>query len=178
MINIWVCKGRSCVSQLLVTLDDWFAKLDRDIPVDAAYLDFRKAFDSVPHKRLLAKLSGYGVRGSVLSWISSFLSNRFQYVSIGNCQSNQVPVTSGVPQGSVLGPSLFIYFINDLPEVTNSFLKIFADDTKVYAGIKSEMDKEELQRSIDKMVEWTSKWMIKFNGEKCKIIANTTYYTP
>ena len=164
------CKGRSCVSQLLVTMEEWFQSLDKDIPVDAAYLDFRKAFDSVPHKRLISKLSGYGVRGPVLAWITDFLTNRYQYVSINNEKSEQVPVTSGVPQGSVLGPSLFIYFINDLPDVTNSLLKIFADDTKVYSAINSEEDRDKLQHSIDQMVKWTDKWMIKFNGDKCKIL--------
>ena len=75
-----------------------------------------------------------------------------------------------MPQGSVLGPSLFIYFINDLPDVTNSLLKIFADDTKVYSKIQSEEDRDKLQISIDQMVKWTDKWMIKFNGDKCKIL--------
>ena len=151
-------------------MEEWFQNLDKDIPVDAAYLDFRKAFDSVPHKRLISKLSGYGVRGPVLAWITDFLTNRYQYVSINNEKSEQVPVTSGVPQGSVLGPSLFIYFINDLPDVTNSLLKIFADDTKVYSAINSEEDRDKLQHSIDQMVKWTDKWMIKFNGDKCKIL--------
>ena len=162
-------KGRSCTSQLLVTLNEWFQLLDSKIPVDAAYLDFRKAFDSVPHKRLITKLHGYGVRGSVLNWISDFLSGRYQYVSINNSSSKTVPVVSGVPQGSVLGPSLFIYFINDLPDVSKSLLKIFADDTKVYAPIRSLEDKEILQSSINQMVEWSKLWLISFNGDKCKI---------
>ena len=164
------CKGRSCISQLLVTINEWLSSLDKKIPVDAAYLDFRKAFDSVPHKRLITKLSGYGVRGPVLAWIHDFLTNRFQYVSINNNFSNKVPVTSGVPQGSVLGPSLFIYFINDLPDVTNCLLKIFADDTKVYIPIESDDDRLKLQKSIDELVKWSERWMIKFNSEKCKIL--------
>ena len=164
------CKARSCVSQLLVTINEWFTSLDDKIPVDAAYLDFRKAFDSVPHKRLLAKLYGYGVRGKALQWITSFLKNRSQYVNVNNNLSKKVDVTSGVPQGSVLGPSLFIYFINDLPDVTSCLIKIFADDTKAYLPIRSTEDQEKLQFSIDKLVEWTDKWLIKFNSDKCKIL--------
>ena len=92
------CSGRSCTSQLLVTLQSWFESLDEDIPVDAAYLDFQKAFDSVPHKRLILKLKGYGIQGNVLNWIADFLSNREQYVSINGKVSSNLPVTSGFPR--------------------------------------------------------------------------------
>ena len=125
------CKGRSCITQLLSTIHDWFQYLDRGIPpVDAIYLDFRKAFDTVPHKRLLSKLWVYGVRGQVLKEVEDFLSDRYQYVSVNDKTSQKIPVTSGVPQGSVLGPVLFIYFINDLPDVIKCVSRIFADDTK------------------------------------------------
>ena len=164
------CRGRSCVSQLLVTINEWFESLDNNIPVDAAYLDFRKAFDSVPHQRLITKLHGYGVRGPVLNWVRSFLSSRSQYVNVNNSTSKSVPVTSGVPQGSVLGPSLFVFFINDLPDVSQSSLKIFADDTKVYTPINSDEDRDNLQESINQLVLWSEKWLIKFNSEKCKIL--------
>ena len=164
------CSGRSCVSQLLVTIDEWFTSIDKNVPVDAAYLDFRKAFDSVPHKRLISKLYGYGVRGSVLAWVTDFLTNRSQYVNVNNSCSDKVPVTSGVPQGSVLGPSLFVYYINDLPDVSTTPLKIFADDTKVYTPIQSNADHVNLQNSINQLVQWSEKWMIRFNSEKCKIL--------
>ena len=131
------CKGRSCLSQLLVTINEWMSYLDKGIPVDVAYLDFKKAFDSVPHKRLIHKMQGYGVEGNLLNWISDFLKDRTQFVSVNGQESERVAVTSGVPQGSVLGPTLFIYYINDLPEVTESGSKIFADDTKGFNPIKA-----------------------------------------
>ena len=164
------CKGRSCVTQLLSTLYDWFAYLDQNIPVDAIYLDFRKAFDTVPHKRLLSKLHGYGVQSNLLSWIEDFLSDRSQYVSINGQCSDSVHVSSGVPQGSVLGPSLFIYYINDLPSVCEALAKIFADDTKCYNGITSHEDCCKLQRTIDALQEWSAKWLMGFNTGKCGVM--------
>ena len=163
-------KGRSCISQLLVTIDEWLTYMDKKIPVDVAYLDFRKAFDSVPHKRLISKLQGYGVRGNVLQWIKDFLTNRYQHVKINDSSSNKVPVTSGVPQGSVLGPSLFIYFINDLPNCAKSLIKIFADDTKNYSPITSIEDRDQLQSSINQLVKWSELWLVRFNSDKCKIM--------
>ena len=162
--------GRSTNSQLLMTLKDWQKSLDNGEPMDIAYMDFRKAFDSVPHERLLYKLNNYGISGKLLNWIQDFLSNRVQYVKINNSKSKSLQVTSGVPQGSVLGPMLFIYFINDLPEVCSVTTKIFADDTKAYTSIKSEDDHIKLQNTIDKMFEWTENWQLKFNESKCKIL--------
>ena len=128
--------GRNTNSQLLVTIKEWQKSLDHSTPTDVAYLDFRKAFDAVPHKRLLFKLEKYGIKGNLLHWIENFLSERTQYVKINNAKSDVRPVTSGVPQGSVLGPMLFIYFINDLPEVSTVNTKIYADDTKAFSEIR------------------------------------------
>ncbi|MCP3853075.1 MAG: hypothetical protein GY694_23025, partial [Gammaproteobacteria bacterium] len=164
------CEGRSCLTQLLIIINDWMSSLDKGIAVDAAYLDFKKAFDSVPHKRLLCKLEGYGIEGSLLSWIKDFLSDRTQYVSINDVCSEEVSVTSGVPQGSVLGPTLFIYYINDLPTVSDTPTNIFADDTKSHSEIKSIADKDKLQECINSLVEWSIKWMLGFNGQKCKMM--------
>ena len=163
--------GRNTITQLLVTINDWMTELDNDNIVDAAYMDFRKAFDTVPHQRLITKLKSYNIKGPILNWIVSFLTGRTQYVKINNATSNNHKVTSGVPQGSVLGPTLFIYFINDLPNINhNSNIKIFADDTKAYNCIKNQEDVENLQKVIDEMFLWTQKWLLKFNKDKCKIL--------
>ena len=160
--------GRNTITQLLVTLNDWMHDLDNDNCVDAAYMDFRKAFDTVPHQRLITKLKSYNIKGPILNWIISFLSDRSQFVKINNSTSNNLKVSSGVPQGSVLGPTLFIYFINDLPNVNiNSNIKIFADDTKAYNSIKDLEDVKKLQNVIDEMYLWTQKWLLKFNKNKC-----------
>ena len=164
------CSGRSCVTQLLVTANDWLLSLDNKTPVDAVYLDFSKAFDSVPHQRLIHKLNSYGVQGNVLKWVSDFLSNRTQYVAINGEQSMTIPVSSGVPQGSVLGPTLFIYYINDLPNATDQLVRLFADDSKAYAEIKTEEDQVKLQKGIDDLVNWSNEWLMHFNSKKCKIL--------
>ena len=164
------CQGRSCMTQLLVTLHDWMTLLDKNIPVDCMYLDFRKAFDAVPHKRLLHKIKGYGVRGNILNWVTDFLSNRTQYVSLDGFYSESTNVTSGVPQGSVLGPTLFIYYINDLPDVVDTLLRIFADDTKSYDKIENTEDQVKLQNSIDNLVKWSHDWLLGFNCDKCKCL--------
>ena len=165
------CKGRSCTTQLLVTIHKWMQQLDQKIPVDAIYLDFSKAFDTVPHNRLIHKLSSYGIRGKLLDWIRSFLSDRSQYVTVNGCSSSSAPVTSGVPQGSVLGPVLFIYYINDLPDSTISeLINIFVDDKKTHTGIHKIDDNIKLQSCIDDLTEWTKLWLLYFSGAKCKYL--------
>ena len=101
-------------------------------PIDIVYLDFKKAFDSVPHQRLPSKLAAYGITGNILKWIKDFLTNRHQRVRVGNHYSPMTEVLSGIPQGSVLGPILFTIFINYLPNCVQSCCKVFADDTKMY----------------------------------------------
>ena len=121
--------NHSCCQQLLVFLHNVLEAIDSNISCDAIYLDFRKAFDSVPHKELLLKLWKVGITANTWHWIKNYLTDRRQYVSINNSNSPLLPVVSGVPQGSILGPLLFLVFVNDLPAgVCYSTLLLFADD--------------------------------------------------
>lgn len=129
---------RSCSSQLLEVLEDWTNMLEQGVAVDVAYLDFRKAFDAVPHIRLMKKLRCFGISGKLLKWIEAFLSGRKQEVVVNGSHSKPTAVRSGVPQGSVLGPLLFLLFVNDIPSVVDCSVKMFADDTKLYRTIQQE----------------------------------------
>ena len=162
--------GRSCCTQLLEVVNDWSSAIDSFKPVDVVYLDYRKAFDSVPHQRLLVKLEAYGIQGQVLSWIKHFLLDRFQRVVVNGVQSKNTLVTSGIPQGSVLGPIMFLIYVNDLPEGILSSLKLFADDTKIYRSISSADDRILLQEDLDRLSLWSVKWQLPFNINKCKVI--------
>ena len=149
-------KGRSTVLQLLQVMDQWTAALDAGDAVDVIFCDFMKAFDKVPHGRLLDTLKSYGFRDPLLSWIRGFLSNRTQTVIVNGSTSKPHPVLSGIPQGSVLGPSLFIIYINSLPDtVSSSIMYLFADDTKMFKTVKDDDDIAALQKDIDSMWEWT-----------------------
>ena len=141
--------GRSCTTQLLEFLEDITTALDQGDDVDVIYLDFCKAFDKVPHKRLLKKLWEYGIRGNVHAWVKDFLTNRSQLVKINGASSEPVNVTSGVPQGSVLGPILFLIYINDLPDTIAAIIKLFADDAKVYRSISTVENVNEVQNSVN-----------------------------
>jgi len=162
--------GRSCVTQLLEALDKWTEVLDNGFKLDAVYLDLSKAFDSVPHKRLLIKLQSYGVEGKVLQWIQSFLSDRRQKVYVSGAGSTWSYVTSGVPQGSVLGPVLFVCYINGMPEVTKSMIYLYADDAKIARHIVADSDRDVLQQDLDELGMWAKEWQMKFNANKCKVM--------
>ena len=131
------------------------------------YFDFCKAFDSVPHGRLLLKLKAYDVNGNLLSWICCFLSHGKQHVMVNGHFSEFKDVTSGVPQGSVLGPLPFTIYVNDSPSSVNSTLLLFADDTKLFHCIKSNFDVDRLQRDVDALMEWSKLWLLSFNTSKC-----------
>ena len=162
--------NRSCMTQLLCVLEDWTKWIDNGNNIDTVFLDFQKAFDSVPYERLLSKLESYGISGKFSKWIKSFLSDRRQRVVVGNEKSEWENVKSGIPQGSVLGPTLFVLFINDLPEVVSSTIKIFADDTKMYRKVNNDEDRLLLQKDIDKLCKWSETWQLQFNATKCKVM--------
>ena len=161
---------RSCLTNLLHATEELIKKYDSGHIIDEIFLDFSKAFDKVPHQRLIYKLKRAGVNETALSWIESFLQGRKQYVRLNGTLSRLRNVTSGVPQGSVLGPLLFLVFINDLPDCITSNVKLFADDTKLYNIIRSIIDAEILQDDLTGLMEWCRKWKMVFNKSKCHIL--------
>ena len=164
-------KQRSCETQLIVTVHDIAKSLAAGEQVDAILLDFSKAFDKVPHQRLISKLRYYGIQGSTLNWIAAYLAGRTQQVAVEGVLSSPAPVTSGVPQGTVLGPLLFLLFINDMPDaVKNSKVRLFADDSLLYRSIKTKGDQALLQRDLDALAEWEKSWQMSFNPSKCNTI--------
>ena len=162
--------GRSTVTQLLRYLDKCVETMVKGGVTDTIYLDFAKAFDTVPHERLLGKLKAYGIDGAILTWIKAFLTGRTQVVKVNGEDSIPAPVISGIPQGSVLGPLLFVIYINDLPETLSSDVFLFADDTKIFREIKSIQDSTALQHDIDLLEQWTKKWLLDFNIKKCHVL--------
>ena len=164
--------GRSCVTQLLTALESWTALLQDGVPIDVVYLDFSKAFDSVPHKCLLVKLQAYGIKGKLLNWSQAFLTNRkhVQQVIINDFQSDESSVASGIPQGSVLGPLLFLVYVNDLPGSISSSLLLFADDTKLFRPITDYHSFQQLQDDILILEQWFKLWQLNFNNKKSFIM--------
>ena len=161
--------GKSCTSNLLEVLDHIGSLLDNGEQVDVIYMDMSKAFDKVSHGRLLRKLREFGYGGNLLQWFSSYLTDRRQCVTVAGATSNSLPVGSGVPQGSILGPALFLLFVNDLPDaVESSDVAMFADDTKIYKKIKSLEDAASLQSDINHLDDWSTTSGLKFNEIKCK----------
>jgi hypothetical protein len=163
-------KQKSCLTNLLEFLDEVVSYVDQGIPVDVIYLDFAKAFDKVPHKRLIFKLRKMKVDGGVVSWIENWLSGRRQRVVIDGAESGWEEVFSGVPQGSVLGPILFIVFINDIDDgVWNRILK-FADDTKLLGRVDSEEGVRSLREDLKVLFDWSEEWQMLFNADKCVVM--------
>ena len=158
--------GRSCITQLLVDLDHWTDILHDHGALDAIYLDFAKAFDKVPHERLLLKVKSHGIKGDVLEWIQDFLSQ--QRVVVNGTHSAWVSVTSGIQQGSVLGPLLFIIFVNDMPDLVKSFLYMFAEDAKLLTRVNETDGTSQLQHDLNTLIDWADTWQLTSNAEKCK----------
>ena len=159
--------NRSTTLQLLKITDEWMESIEKNNPIDVVYLDFMKAFDTVSHKKLLHKLQNYEIHHNILAWIKHFLKDRRQKVIVNGQESDWRPVTSGIPQGSVLGPLLFVLFVNDMPKNLKSSIYLFADDTKIYREIRDPSDTEILQEDLIKLEQWSKKWQMKFNPKKC-----------
>ena len=136
-------------------------------------INFCKAFDKVPHSRLFNKLEFYGIHGSLLRWIKNFLTDRLQQVIIDNKRSDSCYVLSGVPQGTVLAPLLFLIYINDLPLHVSSKIRLYADDVILYSNICSMADCRRLQNDLDSLMQWSHKWQMHFNPRKCEFLRIT-----
>ena len=166
-------RKRSTLTNLLEYLDVLTRAMDEGIAQDVIYLDFSKAFDKVPVRRLLAKCEGLGIQGEVLSWITEWITGRQQRVVINGQASGWSYITSGVVQGSVLGPCLFLIYINDIDgavEHLNGFLSKFADDSKWARKVMTEEDRNEFQLGLDRLLKWAEDWQMQFNKDKCHII--------
>jgi hypothetical protein len=164
--------GRSCTTLLSSVSHHWAQLLDQRSPpdVDVVFLDWSKAFDKVSHSILLGKLHNYGICGPLWHWISSFLLNRSQRVQFRGASSEWIPVQSGVPQGSVLGPLLFNLFVLDLPNHVQSYLPQYADDTLLYRPIHSEHDINIMQADLDSIISWCHNNKMVLNHDKCKVM--------
>ena len=163
-------KGKSCQSNLLEFMEvitDW---VDGGDPVDIIYMDLSKAFDKVPHARLMYKLMHCGINGRVYDWIKEWLHNRKQRVILNGHKSEWQSVKSGVPQGSVLGPLLFLMYINDLEKNIKCKVSKFADDTKIAASVKNVKGCFDLQRELNKILGWADRSQMDFNIKKCKVL--------
>ena len=167
------CSGKSCTTQLLSHFEKILEILDKCANADVIYLDFSKAFDKVDHEILLKKLEAFKITGKLLQWIRSFLSSRLQYVIVDGHKSAPEKVLSGVPQGTVLGPLLFILYINDIVKVIrHSYIKIFADDTKLIKMIESLEDRDLLDADLHAVIEWAALNKMELNELKFQLLSH------
>ena len=163
---------RSTTSNLLDSLNDWTLAINNKQSITVAYVDYSKAFDVVCHSKLMYKLQHYGITGDLLKWIGSFVSGRTQRTKIGSAISDQVFLSSGVVQGSCIGPLLFILYINDVVGVIGKDCqcKLYADDLKIYSEIKTQQDEDLLQDSLDSLTRWSLDWQLTISTKKCAIL--------
>ena len=169
---------RSTETQLLAFTQDVLRNLQEGRQTDVIIMDFAKAFDKVSHWRLSLKLQTYGINGKINQWVTNFLDGRLQRVVCNGEHSEWAPVMSGVPQGSVIGPLLFLIYINDLPENVKSKVRLFADDTILYHTIECKRDSKILQKDLDHLAAWEEKWKMKFHPQKCNVLRITRRKKP
>ncbi|BHF70541.1 hypothetical protein SprV_0301359300 [Sparganum proliferum] len=162
--------GRSCLMTLLFTHERWTRARDEGNVVHAIYIDFKKAFDSVTHQRLLHKLHNAGIRGRLLVWTQSFFTGRSQRVQVGRQQSSEVSVVSDVPRDSVLGPTLFLVFINDCVEDLDCDAILFANDIQLWKVIHNAADRDHLQTNLNRLEDWSKRWLMPFNISECSLL--------
>ena len=185
-VNCTICtkqfgflRNHSTLQQLLIFVNTVNHSLNSNSQTDVVYLDFKKAFDSVSHNELLFKLWSFGITGNLWKWLQAYLTNRVQCVSVNNSVSDVLPVVSGVPQGSILGPIMFLVFVNDLPAaVTSSLVLLFADDAKCFKKVSEISDCLSLQQDLNNLATWSTFWNLLFNEEKCATIRFYSNHTP
>ena len=174
---------KSTTTNLIEALNIWSEALSHNLPVDIIYLDYEKAFDKVPHHRLILQLSKYGITENILNWIKDYLKNRTQKVRVNGAYSKTSPVLSGVPQGSVLGPALFLIFVADVADIVQNFISLYADDSKLFSYLLDSNDHQytqiSLQEDINMLCQWSDRMQMSFNVDKCHRLhmgSNNTEY--
>ena len=178
MVSNMVSAPSVPAKQLLELVEDLHRNIQAGQQTDVIVMDFSKAFDKVSHARLLYKLQWYGIRGRASNWVQNFLTGRKQQVVMEGKNSKESWVTSGVPQGSVLGPILFLIYINDLPDGVKSQVRLFADDTILYRNILKTQDERILQEDLRRLENWEQQWLMEFHPGKCQVIRVTRSRMP
>ena len=164
-------ENRSTLTNLLESTNDWTKFVDNNFPVDAIYIDLAKAFDSICHSKLMYKLKLIGIGGNILEWFQSFLCQRSQAVRVDGTLSPRVPVISGVGQGTILGPLIFILYMDEVNDLNlSSQIALYADDAKIYRNVKNESQYQLLQNDLDKFGKFCDDWQLMINASKCELL--------